>query len=254
MGVVVAMLLIIRRTHGDRNRGSDDDRGGRGRQCNGNRRRRWRRRLATRVGSGIVTEGTPAVGGSSGDIKSSGSSGDIKGSGSSGDDLGPFGSPTKLKLPDYREEDMLRKETTEMLLRKETTEIPTGDAVKEGDHRDAVKLPRVMLLRKETTEIPVTYREEDMLFRPAATTATSPSHVPITKYDVTEHLPDEMLAKLLEDNPMIDALENLASTLAFPGKETHVLICRSWVIPPIFDVEDNGEREVNIVSVHEIEI
>ncbi|KAI8555089.1 hypothetical protein RHMOL_Rhmol05G0147200 [Rhododendron molle] len=32
---------------------------------------------------------------------------------------------------------------------------------------------------------------------------TSSSHVPITKYDVAEHLPDEMLARLLEDNPLI---------------------------------------------------
>ncbi|KAI8559815.1 hypothetical protein RHMOL_Rhmol04G0204100 [Rhododendron molle] len=39
--------------------------------------------------------------------------------------------------------------------------------------------------------------------RPAATAATSSSHVSVTKYDIAEHLPDEMLAKLLEDNPTI---------------------------------------------------
>ncbi|KAF7150025.1 hypothetical protein RHSIM_Rhsim02G0128300 [Rhododendron simsii] len=50
-----------------------------------------------------------------------------------------------------------------------------------------------------------------------------------------------------------DALAKLASTLAFPDQETHVPICRSWVVPPIFDDEDNGEREVNVVSVLEIE-
>ncbi|KAI8550484.1 hypothetical protein RHMOL_Rhmol06G0110400 [Rhododendron molle] len=54
--------------------------------------------------------------------------------------------------------------------------------------------------KNTTTEIPVEYREGDVLFRPAA---TSSSHVPITKYDVAEHLPDKALAKLLEDNPMI---------------------------------------------------
>ncbi|KAI8559788.1 hypothetical protein RHMOL_Rhmol04G0201700 [Rhododendron molle] len=53
---------------------------------------------------------------------------------------------------------------------------------------------------EETTEVPTPYRADDVLFRPAA---TSSSHVPITKYDVAEHLPDEMLAKLLEDNPLI---------------------------------------------------
>lgn len=56
---------------------------------------------------------------------------------------------------------------------------------------------------EESTEAPVGYREEDVLFRPVSTAATSSSHVPITKYDVAEHLPDEMLAKLLEDNPLV---------------------------------------------------
>ncbi|KAI8524807.1 hypothetical protein RHMOL_Rhmol13G0178500 [Rhododendron molle] len=37
----------------------------------------------------------------------------------------------------------------------------------------------------------------------ATTAATSSSHRPITKYNVAEHLPDEALAKLLEDNPII---------------------------------------------------
>jgi hypothetical protein len=53
---------------------------------------------------------------------------------------------------------------------------------------------------EETTEVPVAIREADILFRPAA---TSSSHIPITTHDVAEHLPDEMLAKLLEDNPLI---------------------------------------------------
>ncbi|KAG5515329.1 hypothetical protein RHGRI_036392 [Rhododendron griersonianum] len=55
------------------------------------------------------------------------------------------------------------------------------------------------------------------------------------------------------ENKQADALAKLASILAFPDQETHVPICRSWVIPPIFDDEDNGEREVNVVSVLEIE-
>ncbi|KAG5524186.1 hypothetical protein RHGRI_030998 [Rhododendron griersonianum] len=55
------------------------------------------------------------------------------------------------------------------------------------------------------------------------------------------------------ENRQADALAKLASTLALPDHETHVPICRSWVIPPIFESEDNGEREVNVVSVLEIE-
>ncbi|KAI8551447.1 hypothetical protein RHMOL_Rhmol06G0186500 [Rhododendron molle] len=57
---------------------------------------------------------------------------------------------------------------------------------------------------EQTTEIP--YREEDVLLRPATTAAISSSHRQITKYDVTEHLTDEALAKLLEDNPAIREL------------------------------------------------
>ncbi|XP_058223098.1 uncharacterized protein LOC131332816 [Rhododendron vialii] len=56
------------------------------------------------------------------------------------------------------------------------------------------------------------------------------------------------------ENKQADALAKLASTLALPHHEMHVSICRSWVIPPIFESEDGGEREVNVVSVLEIEI
>ncbi|KAI8530360.1 hypothetical protein RHMOL_Rhmol11G0051800 [Rhododendron molle] len=98
------------------------------------------------VGGG---EGSPVVGGSSGDAG---------GSGAVGDDLGPIESPP----------------------------------------RDLASGKRVVVAEEETMEI--AYREEDVLFRPAT---TSSSHRPITKYDVAEHLPDEALAKLLEDNPII---------------------------------------------------
>ncbi|KAI8554999.1 hypothetical protein RHMOL_Rhmol05G0139800 [Rhododendron molle] len=64
--------------------------------------------------------------------------------------------------------------------------------------RDPARGKGVVVAEEETTEIP--YREEDVLFQP---TTTSSSHIPITKYDVAKHLPDEASAKLLEDNPMI---------------------------------------------------
>ncbi|KAI8530083.1 hypothetical protein RHMOL_Rhmol11G0027700 [Rhododendron molle] len=66
--------------------------------------------------------------------------------------------------------------------------------------RDSAKGKGAVVEGEETTEAPVTYREEDVLFQLAATLS---SLIPITKYNVTEHLPDEALAKLLEDNPMI---------------------------------------------------
>ncbi|KAI8559890.1 hypothetical protein RHMOL_Rhmol04G0211000 [Rhododendron molle] len=66
--------------------------------------------------------------------------------------------------------------------------------------RDPARGKGTMTEEQETAEVPASCREEDVLFRPVA---TSLSHRSITKYDVAEHLPDEALAKLLEDNPMI---------------------------------------------------
>ncbi|KAI8555255.1 hypothetical protein RHMOL_Rhmol05G0160500 [Rhododendron molle] len=47
--------------------------------------------------------------------------------------------------------------------------------------RDSARGNGVVAEEEETTEVPVEYREEDVAFRPAATVATSSSHVPITK-------------------------------------------------------------------------
>ncbi|KAI8535446.1 hypothetical protein RHMOL_Rhmol10G0174900 [Rhododendron molle] len=60
-----------------------------------------------------------------------------------------------------------------------------------------------MAEEEEATEVPVEYREEDIAFRPAASAATLSSHVPVTKYDIVEQLPDDLLARLLEKNPEI---------------------------------------------------
>ncbi|KAI8568944.1 hypothetical protein RHMOL_Rhmol02G0239900 [Rhododendron molle] len=73
----------------------------------------------------------------------------------------------------------------------------------ESQTRDSDKGKGVVVEEERTTKSPIPFREEDVAFRPAATAATSLSHVPVTKYDIAEHLPDEMLAKLLEDNPTI---------------------------------------------------
>ncbi|KAI8560394.1 hypothetical protein RHMOL_Rhmol04G0252200 [Rhododendron molle] len=93
-----------------------------------------------------------------------GSSGDAEGSGAIGDDPGPNGSPP----------------------------------------RDSARGKGVVIAEEEEpTEVPVEYREQDIAFRPAASAATSSSHVSITKYDIAEHLPDDRLARLLEENPEI---------------------------------------------------
>ncbi|KAI8555121.1 hypothetical protein RHMOL_Rhmol05G0149500 [Rhododendron molle] len=58
---------------------------------------------------------------------------------------------------------------------------------------------------EQTTEAAtVEIRGEHIAFRPPATAATSSCHVPITLDDIAEHAPDELLAKLLEDHPIIE--------------------------------------------------
>ncbi|KAI3453509.1 hypothetical protein Pfo_010172 [Paulownia fortunei] len=64
---------------------------------------------------------------------------------------------------------------------------------------------------------------------------------------VIEHIPRI-------DNKQADALANLASTLAMPEGEARVPICRSWVVPPIFEDENCDEDEENhVVEVFEVE-
>ncbi|KAI3459819.1 hypothetical protein Pfo_016482 [Paulownia fortunei] len=56
------------------------------------------------------------------------------------------------------------------------------------------------------------------------------------------------------DNKQADALANLTSTLAMPEGEACVPICRSWVVPPIFEDENCDEDEKNhVVEVFEVE-
>ncbi|KAI8568369.1 hypothetical protein RHMOL_Rhmol02G0193100 [Rhododendron molle] len=72
-------------------------------------------------------------------------------------------------------------------------------AVIEDEHVEAVQIER-----EQTTEAaPVEIRAEDVAFRPPAGAATSSRHVPITYADIVEHAPNELLAKLLEDHPVI---------------------------------------------------
>ncbi|KAI8547543.1 hypothetical protein RHMOL_Rhmol07G0204300 [Rhododendron molle] len=57
-----------------------------------------------------------------------------------------------------------------------------------------------------TEEPPVEIREQDIVFRPPVTAATSSRHVPITYDDIAEHTPDAILARLLEERPDIGEL------------------------------------------------
>ncbi|KAL0396522.1 UNVERIFIED_CONTAM: hypothetical protein Scaly_0100600 [Sesamum calycinum] len=63
-----------------------------------------------------------------------------------------------------------------------------------------------------------------------------------------EHVPEK-------DNKQADALAKLASTLAALEDNAHVLICKSWVVPPIFDDDDDSkeEEELHVVEVLDIE-
>ncbi|KAI8530044.1 hypothetical protein RHMOL_Rhmol11G0023900 [Rhododendron molle] len=87
----------------------------------------------------------------------------------------------------------------------ELSQTPPRDSAKgkgvvtEEEHAEEVRIEEV-----QTTEVaPVEIRVEDIAFRPPAGAATSSRHVPITYADIAEHAPDELLAKLLEDHPVI---------------------------------------------------
>ncbi|KAI3446946.1 hypothetical protein Pfo_003611 [Paulownia fortunei] len=64
---------------------------------------------------------------------------------------------------------------------------------------------------------------------------------------VIEHIP-----KI--DNKQVGTLANLTSTLAMPEGEARIPICKSWVVPPIFEDENCDEDEENhVVEVFEVE-
>ncbi|KAI3456919.1 hypothetical protein Pfo_013582 [Paulownia fortunei] len=67
------------------------------------------------------------------------------------------------------------------------------------------------------------------------------------RYIVIEHIP-------MTDNKQADALANLASTLSMPEGKARVPICRSWVVPPIFEDENSDEdKENHVVEVFKYE-
>ncbi|XP_071918810.1 uncharacterized protein [Coffea arabica] len=62
-----------------------------------------------------------------------------------------------------------------------------------------------------------------------------------------EHIPRNF-------NQQADSLARVASMITLPSHRNQILICQIWVIPPMFDEEDDGERENTYhIFVHEIE-
>ncbi|KAI8542823.1 hypothetical protein RHMOL_Rhmol08G0169200 [Rhododendron molle] len=89
---------------------------------------------------------------------------------------------------------------------------------------------RGLLLQRRNTEILVEYREQDIAFRPASSAATSSRHVPVTKQDIAEHLPDDRLARLLEENPDV-------GEIVLRAKEERARAIAAW------EAAEKAERE-----------
>ncbi|KAI8574623.1 hypothetical protein RHMOL_Rhmol01G0368500 [Rhododendron molle] len=87
--------------------------------------------------------------------------------------------------------------------------------------RDSAKGKGAVTAEEETPESPMTYREADVVFRPTATAATSSRHVPVTLADVAENTPDEVVAKLLEDYPVI-------GEMVLRAKEERARVIAAW--------------------------
>ncbi|KAI8568376.1 hypothetical protein RHMOL_Rhmol02G0193800 [Rhododendron molle] len=85
--------------------------------------------------------------------------------------------------------------------------------------------------KEQTTEAaPNEIREEYIAFRPPVTAATSSRHVPITKDDIAEQLPDDMLARLLEEHPDI-------GEMVLKAKEERARAIAAW------EAAEKAERE-----------
>ncbi|XP_027086502.2 uncharacterized protein [Coffea arabica] len=62
-----------------------------------------------------------------------------------------------------------------------------------------------------------------------------------------EHIPRNF-------NQQADSLARVASMITLPSHRNQISICQNWVIPPMFDEEDDGEGEnIYHIFVHEIE-
>ncbi|KAI8559474.1 hypothetical protein RHMOL_Rhmol04G0176700 [Rhododendron molle] len=69
--------------------------------------------------------------------------------------------------------------------------------------RDSAKGKGTVVEEEQASENPMRYPESDIAFRPPATAATSSRHEPITFDDVAEKAPDDVVARLLEEYPVL---------------------------------------------------
>ncbi|KAI8559683.1 hypothetical protein RHMOL_Rhmol04G0192900 [Rhododendron molle] len=69
--------------------------------------------------------------------------------------------------------------------------------------RDPAKGKGTVVEEEQASENPMRYPESDIAFRPPATAATSSRHEPITFDDVAEKAPDDVVARLLEEYPVL---------------------------------------------------
>ncbi|KAI8555067.1 hypothetical protein RHMOL_Rhmol05G0145900 [Rhododendron molle] len=96
--------------------------------------------------------------------------------------------------------------------------------------RDPARGKGTVIAEEEPTEILVEYREQDIAFRPTASAATSSRHVPVTKQDIAEHLPDDRLTRLLEENPDV-------GEMVLRAKEERARAIAAW------EAAEKAERE-----------
>ncbi|KAL0447777.1 UNVERIFIED_CONTAM: hypothetical protein Slati_1905600 [Sesamum latifolium] len=84
---------------------------------------------------------------------------------------------------------------------------------------------------------------------------TSYFHISVTLKDSSDGLEMWKLSTCQEkDNKQADALAKLASTLTTLEDNARVPICKSWVVPPIFDDDDcEEEEELHAIEVFDIE-
>ncbi|PIN16517.1 hypothetical protein CDL12_10835 [Handroanthus impetiginosus] len=86
-------------------------------------------------------------------------------------------------------------------------------------------------------------------------------HLIPTEWELYDDLPDNDVLRLIGwlgnieiehvlrvENKQVDALAKLVSTLVVPEKEARVPICRSWVVPPIFENENYEEEKNHIIE------
>ncbi|XP_071917090.1 uncharacterized protein [Coffea arabica] len=84
-----------------------------------------------------------------------------------------------------------------------------------------------------------------------------PELIPYYKYarQLMGYLDNVTIEHILRNfNQQADSLARLASMITLPSHRNQILICQNWIIPSMFDEEDDGgEENAYHIFVHEIE-